>query len=219
MKFKKIHIGKTVLGKELEAYANYVDDSYLYLIAGVHGDEPEGVFVLDNLFRWLQSIDLTTAVIVIPILNLDGYSAETRVNANKVDLNRNLPSTNWSAHYEQAKYNPGPKPLSEPENQMLADLLAKYTPHTIISFHSWKPMLNINSQAVTLASQIARFNNYPITQDIGYPTPGSLDSYATDKYGCAVLTYECPELSSGLSLEEIWLENEHGLKDIFLNYF
>jgi len=219
MKFKKIHTALTVLGNELEVYNNYIDDSYLYLIAGVHGNEPEGVFVLAELFAWLQSIDLTTAVIVIPILNPDGYKAETRCNANQVDLNRNLPASNWSADYEQANYNPGPKPLSEPENQMLVKLLSKYNPHTIISFHSWKPLLNINAKAEILAGHIARFNNYHTTQDIGYPTPGSLDSYATEKYNCAILTYECPELSSGLSLEEIWAENEHGLKDVFLNYF
>ena len=52
--------------------------------------------------------------------------------------------------------------------------------------------------------------------DIGYPTPGSLGTYAVEKYGAPVLTFECPELKNHKgNLKDIWMENEEGLKKFF----
>jgi len=219
MNFDKLTVAKSVLNRELVAYNNFLGDNYIYIIAGMHGNEPEGVFVLERLFAWLETIDLTRSLIIIPQANPDGYKNKTRVNANMVDLNRNFPASNWSPSFDLAKYNPGPQPASEPETRFLIELFNHFPPEYVISVHSWKPMLNINTKGRELAGHIAKFNGYEIVDDIGYPTPGSLDNYLTEKYDCGVVTYECPETSSGMSLEEIWLENEHGLKDVFLNYF
>jgi len=191
---------------------------YLYLIGGVHGDEVEGVYVLRELFQWLKlehSLkDLP--MIVIPILNVDGYRTQTRVNAHSVDLNRNLPTKDWSGTFTQPKYNPGPKPLSEPENQFLVKLFDKYKPGFILSFHTWKPILNYNGECKDVAEFLNKFNNYEMAPDIGYPTPGSLGTFAVEKYKAPVLTFECPELKRHrASLKEIWKENEEGLKSFF----
>ena len=82
----------------------------------------------------------------------------------------------------------------------------------IISFHSWKPILNYNDDAEDVANYLASYNEYPICSDIGYPTPGSLGTYAPEKYQAPVLTFECPVLGDDVSLKSIWLENEEGLK-------
>ena len=51
MIFEELIIGKTTLGKDITAFKNQLNaHKYLYLLAGVHGDEPEGVFVLEQLF-------------------------------------------------------------------------------------------------------------------------------------------------------------------------
>jgi protein MpaA len=193
---------------------------YLYLIGGVHGDEVEGVYVLKELFQWLKMEhslkDLP--MIVIPILNVDGYKNQTRVNAHLVDLNRNLPTKDWLKTCKEARYNPGPKPLSEPENQFLVKLMEKYKPGLIISFHTWKPILNFNGECQDVAEFLSARNHYEISPDIGYSTPGSLGTYAVEKYLCPVLTFECPELRTHReSLREIWLENETGLKELFMS--
>jgi protein MpaA len=95
-------------------------------------------------------------------------------------------------------------------------LLDKYRPGMILSFHTWKPILNYNGECRDIADFLAKSNNYETASDIGYPTPGSLGTFATEKYNCPVLTFECPELKKHReTLKEIWQENEKGLKDLF----
>ena len=69
-----------------------------------------------------------------------------------------------------------------------------------------------------VAELIHKFNQYPVKDDIGYPTPGSLGQYGVAEYNCGVLTFECPTISeSGKSLQEIWIENEQGLKSLLVS--
>jgi protein MpaA len=219
MIFSEIDSGSSLEGHPIHAFKTDIKaPKYLYLIGGVHGDEVEGVFVLKELFQWLKNEhslkDLP--MIVIPILNVDGYKNQTRVNAHLVDLNRNLPTKDWSGLFKEPRYNPGEKPLSEPENQYLVKLFEKYRPGFILSFHTWKPILNYNGECKDVAEFLQTFNHYEMASDIGYPTPGSLGTFAVEKYSSPVLTFECPELKTHReSLKQIWQENEEGLKKLF----
>lgn len=219
MIFSEIESGKSLEGYDIPVFKTDIKaPKYLYLIGGVHGDEVEGVYVLKELFQWLKNEhslkDLP--MIVLPILNVDGYRANSRVNAHLVDLNRNLPTKDWSNVHAKPRYNPGSKPLSEPENQFLVKLLDKYKPGIIISFHTWKPILNYNGDCKDIADYLAGFNSYEVASDIGYPTPGSLGTFGVEKYNSGVLTFECPELKKHReTLKEIWAENEQGLKGLF----
>jgi protein MpaA len=219
MIFSELESGHSLEGHSIPAFKTDIKaQKYLYLIGGVHGDEVEGVYVLKELFSWLKSEhslkDLP--MVVVPILNVDGYQNSTRVNAHLVDLNRNLPTKDWSTDHKEPRYNPGPKPLSEPENQFLVKLMDKYKPGFIISFHTWKPILNFNGECKDVAEFLNKYNNYEMAGDIGYPTPGSLGTFAVEKYQSPVLTFECPELKTHReSLKDIWNENEKGLKDFF----
>lgn len=219
MIFSELESGSSLEGNPIPVFKTDIKASkYLYLMAGVHGDEVEGVYVLKELFNWLQQEHSLKdmPIIVIPILNVDGYRAQTRVNAHLVDLNRNLPTKDWSPKASQPKYNPGPKALSEPENQFLVKMLDKHKPGMIISFHTWKPILNFNGDCKDIAEYLNQFNNYEMDSDIGYPTPGSLGTFGVEKYQCPVLTFECPELKTHReSLKDIWNENEKGLKSLF----
>ena len=215
MIFTSLSSGKSVEGNEIEAYKTDFDaDKYLYLMAGTHGDEVEGVYVLKELFSWLKSDHSLNdlPIIVVPILNPDGYRSGSRVNSHAVDLNRNCPTENWCAEFKKDKNNPGPKPLSEPENVFLDNLFKKFHPALILTFHSWKPILNFNGDAEDVAQYLSSYNEYPVAGDIGYPTPGSLGTYGPEKYHSPVLTFECPVLNDELSLSDIWKENEQGLK-------
>ena len=212
MKFLDLPSGSTVTGEKILAYKTKLESSkYIYLMAGVHGDEPEGIYVLDKLFAWLKKqIHFELPLIVIPIVNVDGFKKKTRTNQQGVDLNRNLPTEDWSAKFSEAKYNPGNAPLSEPENQFLNSLFLKYRPGFILSFHSWKPILNYNGDCRDVAQFIAKFNQYPLDDDIGYATPGSLGTYGPKNLAASVLTFECPTKKEK-SLEVIWKENEEAL--------
>lgn len=216
MIFSELESGHSLEGHAITVFKTDIKaPKYLYLIGGVHGDEVEGVYVLKELFQWLKNEhslkDLP--MIVIPILNVDGYKNQTRVNAHLVDLNRNLPTKDWSGIHKEARYNPGPKPLSEPENQFLIKLMDKYKPGFIMSFHTWKPILNFNGNCKDVAEFLNQYNQYEMAGDIGYPTPGSLGTFAVEKYNSPVLTFECPELRTHReTLKQIWQENEEGLK-------
>ena len=217
MIFSPLTSGQSVEGNEITAFkTDPPADKYLYLMAGTHGDEVEGVYVLQELFNWLKSEHAIEElpIVVIPILNPDGYRASSRVNSHAVDLNRNYPTKNWSPDFKKPKHNPGPKALSEPENVFLDKLFKKFPPGFIITFHSWKPILNFNDDAEDVADYLSSYNEYVVTGDIGYPTPGSLGTYAPEKYHSPVLTFECPVLNDNLSLKQIWQENEEGLKSL-----
>jgi protein MpaA len=215
MIFNKLDSGTTVEGNEIEVFKTDVKtDKYLYLLAGTHGDEVEGVYVLKELFEWLKETHTINdlPIVVVPILNVDGYRASTRVNAHAVDLNRNYPCSNWCAEARKEKYNPGPEANSEPENQFLLKLFEKFKPGLVLSFHSWKPLLNYNGNIEDVANYIASHNEYETALDVGYPTPGSLGTYVPETYDAGVLTFECPVLSDDISLKSIWEENENALK-------
>jgi murein peptide amidase A len=220
MIFHQLPSGTTVHTDEIAVFkTDYKSKKYIYLLAGTHGDEVEGVYVLKELFNWLKTDDEMDdqPIIVIPILNVDGYKAGTRVNSHGVDLNRNCATKDWSAEFKKAKYNPGPNALSEPENKFLDKMFKEYPPAIILSFHTWKPMINYNGDSQDIAEFLNQHNGYPATPDIGYPTPGSLGAYGPEKYDAGVITFECPPFSDELSLKQIWGENEIGLKKLFKN--
>lgn len=218
MNFVELKPGTSVEGAEVPAYKSEIkSDKYIYLLAGTHGDEVEGVYVLNQLFEWLKENDaIEIPLLIVPILNVDGYRAGTRTNSHGVDLNRNYPANSWSSEARDAKYYPGKSALSEPENQYLIKLFDKYTPHLIISFHSWKPLLNYNGDdCEKYAAHVSKYNNYPVVADIdGHPTPGSLGDFGPEKYGSQVFTFECPPITDDKPLKKIWEENKIGLKSL-----
>lgn len=217
MFFEELRPGKSVAGETIRSFKSDMSaDKYIYLMAGVHGDEVEGIYVVDQLFTWLKTHEqINLPLIVVPIVNVDGHRANTRVNANGVDLNRNLSTECWTSEVSEKKYYPGPSPLSEPENQYLVELFKKFKPGLILSIHSWKPLVNFNGDCLDVAEFLSSKNGYEVLADIGYPTPGSLGTYGPAKMGCPVLTFECPVFNENLTLQNIWLENEEAFKSFF----
>ena len=219
MIFIELPSGQTVERQDIKAFITEEPaDRYIYLMAGTHGDEIEGIFVLQKLFSWLQSNhDITSLpIVVLPVLNVDGVQRETRTNAHGVDLNRNMPTKDWTTEHKSSRYFPGEKALSEPENKFIANLFQQYPPRLIISFHTWKPILNFDgSDAEPIAKFLGAYNNYKVQDYIGYPTPGSLGTFVKENYQGSVLTFECPEIDESKSLNDIWKENEEGLKKLF----
>lgn len=217
MIFTELPSGKSHLGRDIKTFqTGPTPKKWIYLMAGTHGDEPEGMYVLDQLFTWLKTIpnQLDLSLIVIPVLNPDGLAAKTRTNGRGIDLNRNMPTKDWVSEAKAERYNPGKTPLSELENQYLAALLDYYPPGLILSFHSWKPLLDYNGDCAEIAQFLSARNKYPVSDYIGYPTPGSFGTFIQEKFHAPVLTFECPENSETLSIDEIWKENELALKEL-----
>lgn len=161
------------------------------ILGGVHGDEPEGNYIaLGLLQKWIQNFPYKLQIHLVPCFNIEGSLTAQRVNANRVDLNRNLPTKNWTSHFEKERYNPGPAKCSESENEHLVKWIKNNPVKLILSLHSWNPMINTNGNCLPEADIIAKEIGYKLTDDIGYPTPGSLGDYCGLERNIPVITYE-----------------------------
>lgn len=188
---KAYHFGKTSEGLVIPAYKFGFSGPEVLIVGGVHGDEIEGIVGANGLLQsFSHSFPFDLKVTLIPILNLDGALRNQRRNARGIDLNRNLPTQDWKGEVTEERYHPGFSANSEPENQALVDYIKSEQPNFILSLHSWKPMININGNCEAVANTIARHTGYIITDDIGYPTPGSLGTYSGLERKIPTITYE-----------------------------
>lgn len=161
------------------------------VLGGVHGNEWEGVFAAKALLgKFMEAFTYKLQLTIVPEFNVDGILAGQRKNANSIDLNRNLPTNDWTPDVAKDDYNPGPEPCSEPENQGLVTWLKEHKPQFVLTLHSWKPVLNTNGNCKPEAETIASLTNYEIVDSIGYPTPGCLGTYCGLERDMPTLTYE-----------------------------
>ncbi len=211
------------------------------ILGGTHGVEPQSTYVvehlaehcklieqdlpeLDGLFKFYKgSLDSGLELLMIPDLNRYGLENNTRGNSRGVDLNRNMPAENWSSHYTNLAYFPGTQPASELEVQALVNIIQENNFSLIISLHTNHYVANpnppqVNYDGLILAPaykeviRLAELLELPVTEDIGYPTPGSLGSYAKDqKIPCITL-----EMDDKYSNEDSWAKYGYLLAN-FLN--
>jgi protein MpaA len=129
-------IGESVTGQEIQACqiaGSTVDSNNAVLVIGtIHGDEPDGIRVVDELLT--ERVPEGTEIWVIRDGNPDGSELHTRRNANKVDINRNFP-IKWLASDPSLRTYSGPSPASEPETIALMNAVQKIKPTRIVVFH------------------------------------------------------------------------------------
>ena len=169
------------------------ETNHILVLGGVHGDEIEGVITARDLLSRLMKKESSfdhMKITLVPELNPEGVLHKTRGNLNGVDLNRNLPTKDWSPEVKTPRYHPGPSPMSEPENKALCDFIKNNRISFILSLHSWNPMLNVNGDCMKEAELLSAETGYRIDRDIGYPTPGSLGTYGATENGIPTITYE-----------------------------
>ncbi len=198
---KSFVFGQSTSGLPIPAYQWDLPHPHVLIIGGVHGDEVEGVQAAYGLLNAFQkSYTYKLKMTVVPMFNIDGVLAKTRQNKRGVDLNRNLPTQDWTSEVLNPRYYPGSRANSEVENQALTHFIDSQKPRIIFSLHSWNPLLNVNGKCRKEAEVIQRMTNYPIQEDIGYPTPGCLGTYTGLERDIPTLTYE---IQRGLACEDI----------------
>jgi protein MpaA len=205
--------GVTAKGEALNYFFSIhkKEERPLFFIGGVHGDEPEGVVLAKNLLSWLQknNTDELNSWLLVPCLNVDGYKSNQRTNSRGVDLNRNFPSHDWSSDHKAPRYYPGPYPKSEIETQMIVRLIEEYRPRCIVHFHSWEPcVVYTGPEGKKFADIVAETTGYRVSEDIGYPTPGSLGQYGWLNCKIPVI---CVEEKENSDLDSIWPRFQSGL--------
>ena len=176
---------------------------WLLFIGGVHGDEIEGVWLMEALLaKWRSHYPSENlGALVLPRLNPDGVAKNQRWNSRQIDLNRNLPSKDWGPEIKNPRYPPGPEAASEPESKALVKLIEECRPIAILSAHSFNQFqVNINGPSREWGELLAKTCGYPVTEDIGYPTPGCLGTYAGKERNIATITLE---IERGLPREKV----------------
>jgi len=164
------------------------------IVGGVHGDEPAATTAVIKLARFIDRNPtvITERVVLIACINPDGLISATRTNSRGVDINRNFPSPTWSSEFIKKYNNPGPEPASEKETRLVIKVLEKYNPHLLIHMH--QPFNTIYANEFVpaeLSGNMSLITGLPVKEDVWYPTPGSLGSYAVSgRYRMPVITYE-----------------------------
>lgn len=207
------------LGKEIDLYIygeEYEGDNVTLIIGGIHGDEPRSRDLALDFIDYLDTCELNKdkpdkKILVIPSSNPDGLEMGNRVNYLGVDCNRNFPSSDWRKGKTGSIVYGGRKPASEPETKTIMFVVEKFKPSKIISIHSItgnrECNIYIDKESKKLAKSLSKNNKYPMSKGLKYPTPGSLNKWATENDILSV-TLELPRNGDRTKL---WERNKQAL--------
>ncbi|HEY0157182.1 MAG TPA: murein tripeptide amidase MpaA [Thermoanaerobaculia bacterium] len=193
--------GSSLEGVPLSVYLPESGSAELVVLAAIHGDESETTVAVSEALRCIPTGELRAAVILCG--NPDGMLRGTRGNARGVDLNRNFPTSNWSpdpvcykSRANDARdiaLSPGAAAASEPETVALLALLERLKPRAVVSLHSALACVD-DSGASHLGRKLADRCALPFLTEIGYPTPGSMGTWAGER-GLNLVTLELEDAS------------------------
>jgi protein MpaA len=186
------------------------------IFCGVHGDEPPSVYLCFRLVREIlfdnpQALK-NIRLVIAPLVNPDGFFAQTRQNSNGVDPNRNLPTQDWeqsaykvwSQSGKDPRKNPGVESGTEPESKLQISLINKYKPDKILSVHAPLGFLDFDGPGdrkytnLNRVEKRAKFlglnieaNSKKALKLIDFPFyPGSLGNYAGNERKIPTYTLE-----------------------------
>jgi len=211
---RTVQVGRSVSGTPMTVEIFGEGPHPILILGGIHGNEPASAAVASRLATILREDPTAvrgTTVAILIAANPDGLARTVRSNSNGVDLNRNFPAKNWRLGTKGKWDFGGTSPASEPETQAILTAIDLVRPDRIISLHvtaGGPPVNNYDGPAEAWARRIAAENGYEVTDSPGYPTPGSLGSWAGVERGLPMVTIEMP---GNLSAERCWLANRAAL--------
>jgi zinc carboxypeptidase len=194
-------IGFSLGSHPIEAYRFGVGEKEYLIVAGIHGGYEGNTIALANeLITYINEnpgvIPTDATLYIIRDMNPDGEArsdgVDGRVNNNGVDLNRNFPTTNWTADWNRDGcwlYRPtsgGAYGGSEPETRTVMSFIRGHKFEAMISYHS--AALGIFPGGVPwtgpskrLAKQLAKVTDYPYPPiDTGCVYTGTLADWAVE---------------------------------------
>ncbi len=145
-------IGTSVQGRPITVtQVGNGDQTALVVIGSIHGDEGNTHILVQSLAEQYtsapESVPHEFTLYFVPTINPDGLAANTRQNANLVDLNRNWPTDDWQADAARTSGilpgSGGTAPGSEPEVQAvshwLLDVKSAAQEMWLLSYHAAYP--------------------------------------------------------------------------------
>jgi len=200
-------IGWSVEARPIFAHVFGRGDEKVLVVSGLHGNAPAGKRLLRQFMTHLEANPALVAgrqVVVIPSLNPDGFVRRTRPNAHGVDLDRNLPSTNWR-HLTHC----GRRPASEPETAAILLALDKYDPDRVLIVAGPLNRITHAGGAGPLAARMARASGYLLDPVPYRPPSGSLAAYAAKDHRIPTVVFD---LKSRHRYEGMWQETYEALE-------
>lgn len=172
----------------------------MLVIGVIHGDEDDGVAVIDDL-RDLgaEGVELW----LVESMNPDGQAAQTRQNANQVDLNRNFPF-NWGPIGEpgDSQY-AGSGPASEPETQAMVGFIEELRPDIVIWYHQDLFVINpASGRAGRIRERYAELTGLPMGEITGGTYTGIAATWANRELDDQDTVAFIVELGPTLSADE-----------------
>jgi serine/threonine protein kinase len=131
-----IDIGPSVQGRPLSVavVGDFRSDSAVVIAGSIQGDQTNTRELVESLVDYFgarpQRVPHGVVFYLLPSINPDGNAADSRFNANGVDLNRNWNTVDWRSRaavpgYPEGKSGSGgPHPFSEPETRATADFIS-----------------------------------------------------------------------------------------------
>ena len=136
--FEVKKIGVSELGKDIFSVTFGKGDKNILIWTQMHGNESTGTKAVFDLFKFIEefkgkmkmidSLLEKCKIIIIPILNPDGAEAYTRVNANQIDLNRDVIDQNAD------------------ESKILMQILTKVNPEYCFNLHDQRTIFSVGSE-------------------------------------------------------------------------
>ena len=165
-----VHVlGASVRGRTIRALEVGTPEARrkVLVVGCIHGNEPAGIAIADRLATLppLRGVDLW----IVPDLNPDGVAANTRQNADGVDLNRNFPWHWLPLGPPGSTYYPGPHALSEPESRIAYRLVLRLRPAVAIRFHQHLDLVDESGGSVAVERQFAAVARLPLRRLVRYP--------------------------------------------------
>ncbi len=221
---RQLRIGTSVKGRSITAYYFGTGSKKVLLAGSMHGSESNTGELLVNWVSYLRAnqnqIPSDRTFIVVPYSNPDGVASENRLNAHKVDLNRNWGTSSWQkkTYWNNTTLTSGggSAPFSEPETRALRNLINKENPKITISYHAAAGMVISDSISSSLRDWYSKKTGYtviagaadPYKDYFSYNVTGSMEEWLGER-GKIVLVVE---LASPYSTE--YLRNLPALKGL-----
>lgn len=197
-------IGYSVQGRPINAYYFGSGSATVLYTGAIHGNELSSKYTME---RWINELEVKAReipadrqIVVVPIVNPDGIVRASRNNANKVNLNRNFPTYNWSSNTVVSGGGVeagagGPVALSEPESRVLASFTLKLQPRFVVTHHSKGSLVNSNDvgTSIELGKQYAQLAGYryisnaATTATFGFEMTGTYEDWLLERGTPAIL--------------------------------
>ncbi|RPD97981.1 DUF2817 domain-containing protein [Aureibaculum marinum] len=138
--FLKTKIGNSYTGKPIYKISIGKGTTKILFWSQMHGNESTGTKALFDFFKWLNNKNETAknilkqcTLVFIPMLNPDGASVYSRVNAQHIDLNRDAID------------------VIAPESKLLRKILEEENPKFCFNLHDQRTIFSVGNKPATIS--------------------------------------------------------------------